>query len=259
MKTALSIAGSDPSGGAGIQADLKTFAAHGVYGMAAITAITAQNTLGVFAVEPVAVPLVASQLDAVFADIFPDAVKIGMIPDATAARAVAETLSRAGARNVVVDTVMVSSSGRRLLDEGGERALMALLFPRARLVTPNIPEAEALTGIAITDRDGMSRAARTLSSFTPGGVLLKGGHLEDAADDLLLVDGEEFWYRSARIDTRHTHGTGCTLSSAIAANLARGLSLAEAVKEGKEYVRQAILAAPGLGRGNGPLRHDRRI
>jgi hydroxymethylpyrimidine/phosphomethylpyrimidine kinase len=259
MKTALSIAGSDPSGGAGIQGDLKTFAAHGVYGMAAITAITAQNTLGVFAVEPIAEPLVGAQLDAVFADIFPDAVKIGMIPGEAAARAVAEALSRGGARSVVVDTPMVSSSGRRLLDEGAERALVELLFPRARLVTPNVPEAEALTGIAIRDRDGMSKAARVLSSFTPGGVLLKGGHLEDAADDLLLADGEEIWYRSARIYSRHTHGTGCALSSAIAANLARGLSLAEAVKAGKEYVRRAILAAPGLGRGNGPLRHDRRI
>lgn len=259
MNTALSIAGSDPSGGAGIQADLKTFAAHGVYGMAAITAITAQNTIGVFAVEPIAGPLVASQLDAVFADIFPEAVKIGMIPDEAAARAVSEALSRGEARNVVVDTVMVSSSGRRLLETGGERALVDLLFPRALLVTPNVPEAEALTGIAIADRDGMSRAARALSSLTPGGVLLKGGHLADAADDLLLVDGEETWFASARIDSRHTHGTGCALSSAIAANLARGFSLYEAVSAAKEYVRRAILAAPGLGKGNGPLRHDRRI
>lgn len=256
MKTALSIAGSDPSGGAGIQADLKTFAAHGVYGMAAIAAVTAQNTLGVFAIEPVGAALVGAQLDAVFADIFPDAVKIGMVGSPEGAIAIADALARWDADNVVVDTPMVSSSGRRLLGEGCERTLMSLIFPRARIVTPNIPEAEALTGVAIADREGMAKAARILSAATPGAVLLKGGHLAGGADDLLLLDGEETWFRSGRIDTRSTHGTGCALSSAIAANLALGLSVPEAVGRAKEYVRKALLAAPGLGRGNGPLRHD---
>jgi hydroxymethylpyrimidine/phosphomethylpyrimidine kinase len=255
MKTALSIAGTDPSGGAGLHADLKTFEAHGVYGMGAITAIVAQNTLGVTAVEPASAAIVRAQLDAVFGDIVPDAVKIGMLPNADVIAAVAGSLLAWKARNVVIDTVMVSSSGHRLLDSGAERDLVRALFPLARVITPNIPEAEALTGIAIASRADMSRAAKALSALTGAAILLKGGHLADGADDLLLLDGNETWFTAPHMDTRHTHGTGCTLSSAIASNLALGLPVTEAVERAKAYVTRAILYAPRLGKGHGPLLH----
>ena len=255
MKTALSIAGTDPTGGAGLHADLKTFEAHGVYGMGAITAIVAQNTLGVTAVEPASAAIVRAQLDAVFVDIAPDAVKIGMLPNADAIAAVAGALFVWKARNVVIDTVMVSSSGHRLLDAGAEQDLVRALFPLARVITPNIPEAEVLTGIAITSRDDMIAAAQALSALTDAAILLKGGHLADRADDLLLLDGNASWFSAPRVDTRHTHGTGCTLSAAIASNLALGLSVPEAVARAKAYVTRAILYAPRLGKGNGPLLH----
>lgn len=255
MKTALSIAGSDPSGGAGIQADLKTFAAHGVYGMAAISALTAQNTVAVFAVEAASDAMLRAQLESVFSDIFPDAVKVGMLPSARSVETVARELSSRKARNVVVDTVMVSSSGTRLLDGGAERTLMGALFPLARVVTPNVPEAEALTGVEIRDRGGMIEAARALSRLTDAAILLKGGHVSGDASDLLLLDGSPEWFVSTRIASRHTHGTGCALSSAIAANLALGYPVREAVSRAKDYVWRAIRDAPGLGRGNGPLSH----
>ena len=255
MKAVLSIAGTDPTGGAGLHADLKTFEAHGVYGMGAITAIVAQNTLGVTAVEPASAAIVRAQLDAVFVDITPDAVKIGMLPNADAITAVAGALIVWKARNVVIDTVMVSSSGHRLLDAGAEQDLARALFPLARVITPNIPEAEVLTGIAITSRDDMLAAAQALSALTDAAILLKGGHLEDRADDLLLLDGNASWFSAPRVDTRHTHGTGCTLSAAIASNLARGLSIPEAVARAKAYVTRAILYAPRLGKGKGPLLH----
>lgn len=256
MKTALSIAGTDPTGGAGIQADLKTFAAHGVYGMAAITAIVAQNTLGVRRIEEASPVIVRAQLDAVFEDIFPDAVKIGMLPNAAVIAAVAECLTDRRAQNVVIDTVMISSSGRRLLDEGAERDLAKRLFPLAHVITPNISEAETLCGLSITSRAGMTRAAKTLREMTDAAVLLKGGHLPGDACDLLLYQGIEQWLSAPRIETRHTHGTGCALSSAIASNLALGYPVPEAVARAKEYITCAIQGAPGLGRGKGPLCHN---
>lgn len=259
MKTALSIAGTDPTGGAGIQADLKTFAAHGVYGMGAITAIVAQNTTGVGAIENASPAIVRAQLDAVFEDIFPDAIKIGMLPNAAIVKTVAECLAKWRAQNVVIDTVMISSSGRRLLDEGAERDLLKRLFPLARVITPNIPEAETLCGIPIALRADMTRAAKKLASMTDAAVLLKGGHLPGDACDLLLYQGIERWFSAPRIETRHTHGTGCALSSAIASNLALGIPVTEAVARAKEYVTSAIQAAPGLGKGNGPLCHNPAI
>jgi len=255
VKTALSIAGTDPSGGAGLQADLKTFAAHGVYGMGAITAIVAQNTVGVTAVEKVGSFILEAQLDAVFSDIFPDAVKIGMVPDGPLIATVAAALRKWNARNIVLDTVMVSTSGRRLLDEGASADLVRELLPLATVITPNIPEAEVLCGFPITSRGDMLIAAKTIARSTASAILVKGGHLSGACDDLLYIDGKEIWYSTERIETRHTHGTGCTLSAAIAANIASGASISEAVESAKKYLTRAILMAPGLGKGHGPVQH----
>jgi len=257
MNTALSIAGTDPSGGAGIHADLKTFAAHGVYGMAAVTAIVAQNTVGVTAIEKVSPQILEAQLDAVFGDIFPDAVKIGMVPDAELIRITASALKKWKARNVVIDTVMASTGKKPLIDAGAETVLARELLPLARVITPNIPEAEVLCGFRIVTRDDMVLAAKTIARLTGAAILLKGGHLEGSCDDLLLEGEDLRWYSAPRIETRNTHGTGCTLSSAIAANLALGLLLPEAVARAKEYLSEAILRAPGLGRGHGPVRHSR--
>ena len=257
MNTALSIAGTDPSGGAGIHADLKTFAAHGVYGMAAVTAIVAQNTVGVIAVEKASPRILEAQLDAVFGDIFPDAVKIGMVPDAELIRITASALKKWKARNVVIDTVMASTGKKPLIDAGAETVLERELLPLALVITPNIPEAEVLCGFRIVTRNDMVLAAKTIARLTGAAILLKGGHLEGSCDDLLLEGDDLRWYSAPRIETRNTHGTGCTLSSAIAANLALGLLLPEAVARAKEYLSEAILRAPGLGRGHGPVRHSR--
>jgi hydroxymethylpyrimidine/phosphomethylpyrimidine kinase len=257
MKAALSIAGTDPSGGAGIHADLKTFAAHGVYGMAAVTAIVAQNTVGVTAIEKASPRILEAQLDAVFGDIFPDAVKIGMVPDAELIRITANALKKWKARNVVIDTVMASTGKKPLIDEGAETVLERELLPLALVITPNIPEAEVLCGFRIVTRDDMVLAAKTIARLTGAAILLKGGHLEGSCDDLLL-EGDDFrWYSAPRIETRNTHGTGCTLSSAIASNLALGIPLPEAVARAKEYLSEAIRNAPGLGRGHGPVQHSR--
>ena len=257
MNTALSIAGTDPSGGAGIHADLKTFAAHGVYGMAAVTAIVAQNTVGVTAIEKVSPQILEAQLDAVFGDIFPDAVKIGMVPDAELIRITASALKKWKARNVVIDTVMASTGKKPLIDAGAETVLARELLPLARVITPNIPEAEVLCGFRIVTHDDMVLAAKTIARLTGAAILLKGGHLEGSCDDLLLEGDALRWFSAPRIETRNTHGTGCTLSSAIAANLARGIPLPEAVARAKDYLSEAILRAPGLGRGHGPVRHSR--
>ena len=256
LKTVLSIAGSDPSGGAGIQADLKTFAAHKVYGMAAVTALTAQNTLGVKLVEPVSYDMVKLQLDAVFSDIYPDAVKIGMLANGHAAEAVAEILEKYSPDNVVVDTVMVSTSGKELLDAKAEEILKSRIFKHAALVTPNIFEAERLSGISIKSKEDMLEAARIIKTMTNAAVLIKGGHLTESADDLLYCSAESvFWYRKERILNNNTHGTGCTLSSAIAANLALGFKAPDSVKNAKEYISGAIEYGLDLGSGNGPLNH----
>ena len=255
MHTALTIAGSDSSGGAGIQADLKTMTAHGVYGMSAVTALTAQNTMGVTDILAVPPAFLAAQLDAVFADIPPDAVKIGMVADAALIHVIAEKLDEYDAKNVVVDPVMVATSGARLISEDAVEALVSELLPRAALITPNIPEAEVLADMAITDRTVMTAAAARIHERTHAAVLMKGGHSVDDANDLLVDDTGARWFEGRRIATSNTHGTGCTLSSAIASNLARGIDTDTAVAQAKAYLSGALAAGLDLGHGSGPLAH----
>ena len=260
MKTVLTIAGSDTIGGAGIQADLKTMCAHGVYGMSVLAALTAQNTLGVQAIHTPPVSFIKQEIDSVFSDIRPDAVKIGMLANAEIIEAVAERLAFWKATNIVLDPVMVSTSKHRLLEASAERALITTLLPIATLITPNLPEAAVLAQVPdIHTREEMSQAARIIASNGNSAVLVKGGHLEECADDLLLVDGKEHWFSSRHIETENTHGTGCTLSSAIASNLALGFDLATAVKNSKEYITSALEHDPHLGHGNGPLNHMYRL
>lgn len=256
---AVTIAGSDSSGGAGIQADLKTFAALGVYGACAITALTAQNTRGVSAIYDVPADFVAAQIDAVFSDLDVDAVKIGMLSQVAAIEAVAKGLDRHGVKNIVLDPVMVASSGYRLLEDEAVVVLRRLLIPRALVVTPNLPEAAALTGASpARNEEEMEVQARQILALGARSVLIKGGH-GDGADsvDLLIGQGEVVRLSAKRIVTKNTHGTGCTLSSAIAAGLAKGLDLTAAVQAAKAYVTAAIAAAGKLniGHGRGPLHH----
>ena len=255
MKTALTIAGSDCSGGAGIQADMKTMTMNGVYAMSAITAMTAQNTTGVFAIQESTPEFLKQQLDAVFEDIFPDAVKIGMMASAELIAVIADRLNHFGARNIVIDPVMVATSGSALMKNNALETLIRKLLPLATLVTPNIPEAQVLSGIAIKNRDDMIEAARCIADRCHCAVLLKGGHNINDADDLLYADGEGIWFYGRRIDNPNTHGTGCTLSSAIAANLANGYSLPEAVHRAKDYISGALAAMLDLGHGSGPMHH----
>lgn len=255
MKTVLSIAGTDPTGGAGIQTDLKTFEANNVYGMAVVTVVTAQNTTGVFGMQPVDPALVAKQIDCVFDDIRPDAVKIGMLYDADIIRAVVNRLRAHQAENIVLDPVMMSSSGQALLQEDAARVLLDELFPICTLVTPNLHEAAAICGRPITSRADMEQAAQEIAAKTHGAVLVKGGHLADCADDLLF-DGEALhWLPAPRIDNPNTHGTGCTLSSSIASGLALGLSMLGSVKRAKRYLTACIDYQLDLGHGSGPLQH----
>lgn len=256
MRTALTIAGSDSGGGAGIQADLKTFAAHGVFGTSAITAITAQNTLGVTAWEAVSTALVVAQIEAVAADIGADAVKTGMLANAEIVRAVAETLRRLRLPHLVVDPVMVAKGGDRLLEEAAVTAIRENLLPLAEVVTPNIPEAEVLADMKIASLEHMREAGRRILALGPRVVLVKGGHLEapESIDVACTADGSEE-FSGPRISSVHTHGTGCTLASAIAANLAAGLDHRAAIAGAKTYVEGAIRNAPGVGRGQGPLNH----
>ena len=255
MKTVLTIAGSDSSGGAGIQADIKTMTAHGVYGMSAVTALTAQNTMGVYDVMEVTPEFLAKQLDAVFTDIFPDSVKTGMLSNSGLIRVIADKLTEYKAKNVVIDPVMISTSGSRLLQDDAIADLKNRLLPLAKVVTPNIPEAEALSGIAINDGNAMMMAARIIAENYGCAVLCKGGHSIGDANDLLYENGKYIWLECKRIDNKNTHGTGCTLSSAIAANLAKGYSLYEAVKRAKEYITGALEAMLDLGQGYGPMNH----
>lgn len=255
MIKVLTIAGSDSSGGAGIQADLKTMAAHGVYGMSVITALTAQNTTGVYGVFDVDPSFVAAQLDAVLSDLVPDAVKIGMVSNRNIIDVIVDKLREYHIKNIVVDPVMVSTSGGKLLSDEAMEAVITKLIPIADLITPNIPEAEALTQETISDADAMLRAAKTMEPMLVGAVLLKGGHRSDSCDDLLFHQGRFRWMKGERIDNPNTHGTGCTLSSAIACNLAAGSILEESVKKAKEYVNGALQAQLNLGRGRGPLDH----
>lgn len=255
MKTALTIAGSDCSGGAGIQADIKTMTVHGVYAMSAVTALTAQNTTGVAGIFEVTPEFLRQQLDCIFTDIRPDAVKIGMMSSAGLIRAAAERLRFYGAKQIVVDPVMVSTSGSRLLQEDAIDTMERELFPLASVITPNIPEAELLSGMRITSAGEMERAAELLGSRYGCAVLCKGGHRVQDADDLLWSKEGPRWFRGRRVDNPNTHGTGCTLSSAIAANLALGRELAEAVALAKEYLSGALEAMLDLGKGSGPLNH----
>lgn len=256
MKTALTIAGSDSSGGAGIQADLKTMTMNGVYAMSAITALTAQNTTGVRAVEETAPDFLRQQIDAVFEDIFPDAVKIGMVASCELIRVIADRLRFYKARNVVVDPVMVATSGSSLIKSDAVQTLTEELLPLATVVTPNIPEAEILSGMRIGNAEEMVNAAERIGSDHHCAVLLKGGHSVNDANDLLWADGEITWFEGKRIDNPNTHGTGCTLSSAIAANLAKGFTLTESVRRAKEYISGALAAMLDLGKGAGPMMHN---
>jgi len=260
MPTALTIAGSDSGGGAGIQADLKTFAAHRVYGTTAITAVTAQNTLGVRAWEAISADLVAAQIDAVLSDIGADAVKIGMLANAAVVEAVADALGTVAARPIVVDPVMIAKGGDRLLETGAIAALRSRVLPLARVVTPNIPEAEVLTGISIRSLDDMRDAAERIRSLGARVVLVKGGHAEGSESiDVGVAEAGGFEVRGARLPGRHTHGTGCTLSSAIAANLANGMDDEAAIRAAREYLEGAIRHAPRIGGGHGPLGHMWRL
>ena len=255
MKTALSIAGSDSCGGAGIQADIKTMTLNGVYAMSAITALTAQNTTGVRGVQEATPEFLAQQIDAVFEDIRPDAVKIGMVSSAELIKTIAERLKFHKAENVVVDTVMVATSGARLINEDAIDVLKCELIPLATLVTPNIPEAEVLSGMKIQNKDDMLKAANIISEAYHCAVLLKGGHSVSDANDLLYDNGSYKWFCGKRIDNPNTHGTGCTLSSAIAANLAKGYDLESSVQRAKDYISGALAAMLDLGRGSGPMNH----
>ena len=255
MRTALSIAGSDSSGGAGIQADLKTMTMNGVFAMTAITALTAQNTTGVQAIQETTPTFLAQQLDAVFTDIRPDAVKIGMVSSPELIRTIAERLRFYHAQNIVVDPVMVATSGSRLIRPEAVDTLTKELLPLALVVTPNIPEAELLSGRTIRDRAEMEAAAKAIGVAYGCAVLLKGGHSVQDANDLLYAGGTLQWFEGARIQNPNTHGTGCTLSSAIAANLAKGFSLPESVRRAKAYISGALAAMLDLGQGSGPMNH----
>lgn len=259
MKTALTIAGSDCSGGAGIQADMKTMMANNVYAMSVVTAITAQNTKGVTGVLEVPPEFVTQQLDAVFTDIFPDAVKIGMVSSGKLITAIADALRHYQAANIVLDPVMVSTSGSRLLCEEAVSELKEKLFPLASVITPNIPETEVLWGRSIASAADMEQAAKEISQTYGTAVLCKGGHNINDANDLLYAEGRAKWFQGGRIDNPNTHGTGCTLSSAIASCMAQGFSLTEAVHKAKEYVSGALAAGLDLGQGSGPLHHGYQI
>ncbi len=282
MKTVLTIAGSDSSGGAGIQADIKTMTMNGVYAMSAVTALTAQNTMGVTGISEVTPEFLRLQLDAVFDDIFPDAVKTGMVASTELIETIVDVLKKRGARNIVVDPVMVATSGAKLLRDDAIETLTSKLVPLATLITPNIPEAEILAGkalseasvrgagtkeasddpgkslefIRITNPSEMEKAAEIIAKKYGCAVLLKGGHSISDANDLLYKDGRITWFEGKRIDNPNTHGTGCTLSSAIASNLAKGYDVVESVKRAKEYISGALAAMLDLGKGSGPMMHN---
>ena len=282
MKTVLTIAGSDSSGGAGIQADIKTMTMNGVYAMSAVTALTAQNTMGVTGISEGTPEFLRLQLDAVFDDIFPDAVKTGMVASTELIETIVDVLKKRGARNIVVDPVMVATSGAKLLRDDAIETLTSKLVPLATLITPNIPEAEILAGkalseasvrgaetkeasydpgksleiIRITNPSEMEKAAEIIGEKYGCAVLLKGGHSISDANDLLYKDGRITWFEGKRIDNPNTHGTGCTLSSAIASNLAKGYDVVESVKRAKKYISGALAAMLDLGKGSGPMMHN---
>ena len=255
MKTALTIAGSDSSGGAGIQADIKTMTANGVYAMSAVTALTAQNTTGVYGILESTPEFLANQLDCIFTDIFPDAVKTGMVSSTGLIEVIADKLKQYKAKNIVVDPVMVATSGSRLISQEAVDALKELLLPLATVLTPNIPEAEVLSGLTISGPADMEKAAQAIGEAYGCAVLCKGGHDLNDANDLLWRNGTCKWFHGRRIDNPNTHGTGCTLSSAIASNLAKGYDLDTAVERAKAYLSGALAAMLDLGAGQGPMDH----
>lgn len=255
MKTVLTIAGSDCSGGAGIQADIKTITAHKLYAMSAITALTAQNTTGVYGIMEVSPDFLEKQMDCVFSDIYPDAVKIGMVSSKVLIETIASKLIRENAKNIVLDPVMISTSGCKLLADDAANALIEKLIPIATIITPNIPEAEVLSGRKITNVEDMMCAAEKIAQNYDGAILIKGGHQLNDANDLLYHNGKAEWFYGERIDNPNTHGTGCTLSSAIASNLAIGNSLSQSICNAKKYISGALKANLNLGKGSGPLNH----
>ena len=255
MKSVLTIAGSDSSGGAGIQADIKTISANGLFAQSAITALTAQNTLGVSAIYDISPEFVGKQLDAVFADIIPDATKIGMVSSPEIIAIIAAKLAQYQAKNIVVDPVMVSTSGAKLIDDAAICALKELLIPMAGVLTPNLQEAKALCGFNIDSQKSMEKAAQTLLALGCKAVLVKGGHSLGNSDDVLAYGTQLVWFRQESIDNQNTHGTGCTLSSAIACNLAKGLEMSDAIGAAKDYITGALQAKLDLGQGSGPLHH----
>ena len=259
IKKVLTIAGSDSSGGAGIQADIKTITCHKMYAMSAITALTAQNTTGVYGVQEATPEFVGQQIDCIFNDIRPDAVKIGMVSSSKIIKVIVEKLKQYNAESIVVDPVMVATSGSPLLEKEAMSTLINELLPMGTVITPNIPEAEILCGFKINNQDDMLRAAKKIATSIKGGVLIKGGHFSNTADDLLYIDGKEVWYKQEKIYNENTHGTGCTLSSAIACNLADGYSIEDSIRNAKSYITGALKAGLNLGKGSGPLEHNYNI
>lgn len=255
VKTALTIAGSDCSGGAGIQADLKTMTMNGVYAMSAITALTAQNTTGVRAIQESSPDFLKQQLDAIFEDIYPDAVKIGMVSSSQLICVIADRLRYYDAKNIVVDPVMAATSGSALMKNEAVQTLIEELLPIAALVTPNIPEAEVLSGLTIKTKEDILAAAKQMGENYHCAVLLKGGHSLNDANDLLYANGKLVWFEGKRIHNPNIHGTGCTLSSAIASNLAKGFTLSESVQRAKNYISDALSSMLDLGKGSGPMDH----
>ena len=256
MYTALTIAGSDSSGGAGIQADIKTMTANRVYAMSAITALTAQNTTGVTDIMEVTPKFLAEQLDSIFTDIYPDAIKTGMVSSSELIETIAEKLTEYHAKNIVVDPVMVATSGARLISEDAISVLKSKLLPLATVITPNIPEAEVLSEMDIMDEESMVEAAKKISETFGCATLVKGGHQINDANDLLYRNDSFTWFKGKRINNSNTHGTGCTLSSAIASNLAKGFDLDDSVKRVKDYISGALSAMLDLGKGSGPMDHS---
>lgn len=255
IKTALTIAGSDSSGGAGIQADLKTMICNGVYGMSAITALTAQNTTGVFGILEVSPEFLYEQIKACVTDIFPDSVKTGMISSAKLIKIISKSIKEFNLKNIVVDPVMVATSGSRLISEDAVESLCKELFPLADIITPNIPEAQLLSGIQILNSSDMEKASEIIHQKFGCSVLCKGGHSLNDANDFLITKEEKIWIYGEKINNPNTHGTGCTLSSAIASNLAKGFKIEEAVKNAKKYISKALKNNLNLGKGSGPLNH----
>lgn len=259
MNTALTIAGSDSCGGAGIQADIKTMTVNGIYAMSAITALTAQNTTGVSDIMEVTPEFLGKQLDSIFTDIYPNAIKIGMVSSGDLIHVIATKLKEYEAKNIVLDPVMVATSGAKLISDSAIVVLKEELLPLATVVTPNIPESEVLADMQIKSQEDMIQAAKIMSETYRCAVLLKGGHQLNDANDLLYLDGSYKWFYGKRINNPNTHGTGCTLSSAIASNLAKGLDLVASVQNAKEYISGALGAMLDLGKGSGPMNHSYKI